>query len=348
MCMITTAMTAGGLAALGATTMAASSAAVAATTVATNVVLGAGLSAGIGAAMGQRGSDLGKAALIGGAGAGLLSGVGMAANGVTTATAAGGEVATKTGAGLFSSASSSSSGGLSPLASAAKDGAAAGAPAASQGATQLVEVTPEMAAETGAEVGTKVAVPAEGAAPATQPAAADAAKGGTEWGKMALLAGAPLAAGGAQAYGAYQEGKDAAAALRAQGKADAAARGVQAKSIIDSANVEAKDLARRQRLARGKGIVAAAANGVMLESRAESSPAMWEQDMAAEAAWDREKLFHNANMRARAALSGGSMYGYQARQARSGGALKAATSLIRGGIGAGMQLWGNPSVSLYA
>ena len=85
MCMITSTVTAGTLAAIGASTMAASTTAVAATTIAANAIIGAGLSAGISAATGARGRDLWTAAAIGGASAGVLSGVGMAYSGVSTA-----------------------------------------------------------------------------------------------------------------------------------------------------------------------------------------------------------------------------------------------------------------------
>ena len=188
-----------------------------------------------------------------------------------------------------------------------------------------------------------VAMTAENLALATQGATA-AAKGSTVAKIAAATAGAggiggaaqiaasalSAASGGVEAYGAVQQGKEEAANLKAKAKvAD-----LQAQQQLDAAEIEAKDLARRQRQAVGKGKVAAAANGVMLEARAESAPAMWEQDMAAELAWDREKLFHNANQRARAYYEEARQLRIGAKNVRRSSNLKAATALIKGGVGA--------------
>lgn len=158
------------------------------------------------------------------------------------------------------------------------------------------------------------------------------------------IAGAQLAGGAVEAHGAYQGAKEDAQTLKNQAKNAE----TQARQVIDSAEVEAKDLARKRRQSVGAGKVAAAGNGVMLEAREVSSPAMWEQDMQAEAAWDREKLFHNANIKADALHQQASIYRTQARQVRKSGNLKAASALIRGGIGAGLTLYGNPATTLYS
>jgi len=162
--------------------------------------------------------------------------------------------------------------------------------------------------------------------------------------KSGASAGVQLAGSGIEAYGAYREGQDNADALLKQAEQQRLA----AQSVIDSAEIESKDLARRQRLAIGRGKVASAANGIMLEQRAESSPAMWEQDAAAEAAWDREKLFANTNMRSQGLFTTGNDMIDQSKKVRRSGNLKAATSAIKGVVGAGVSLYGDRAVSLYA
>ena len=160
-------------------------------------------------------------------------------------------------------------------------------------------------------------------------AAATAGTGGIG-GSLKLLGGVVQAAGGgAEAVGAYQQGKADAANLKAQAKDEE----LRAQQEIEAAEIEAKDLARRQRQTVGRGKVAAAANGVMLETRAESAPSVWEQDMAAELAWDREKLFHNAQQRANIRRYNASQLRVGAKNARRGGNLKAATAAIKGTAG---------------
>lgn len=291
MCVLTTSAIAGGLAAIGATTMASSATAVGLTTFAANAVIGAGLSAGIGAASGQRGSDLWRTAAIGAAGAGVGFALGMAVGGISTAT----EVATT----------------LTP---------------AQQLAMGATDVVPGMLNE-GAEVA------ALGSASNLEDS-------------MMKLSGAAIqaGAGAVEGYGAYQQGKDDAATLKAQARDEE----LRAQQEIEAAEIEAKDLARRQKHAVGAGKAAAAAGGVMLEGRAESAPSVWEQDMAAEIAWDREKLFYNANQRANIRYFNANQMRIGAKNARRGGNLKAATSVIKGLAGMAVSAYGRPSATLYA
>ena len=318
MCVLTTTAIAGGLAAIGATTMAGSATAVGLTTLAANAVIGAGLSAGIGAASGQRGSDLWRAAAIGAAGAGVGSALGMAAGGITTVTQA--------------------STTLTP---------------AQQLAMGATDVVPGMLNE-GAEVAALMQNPAlltsgqalpqtvniVGHAPGLleMGGVVAAGSGPSIQNSMMKLSGAALqaGAGAVEGYGAYRQGKDDAANLRAQAKDEE----LRAQQEIEAAEIEAKDLARRQRQVVGQGKVAAAANGVMLETRAESSPSVWEQDMAAELAWDREKLFHNANQRASVRYFNANQMRVSAKNARRGGNLKAATAAIKGTAGMLTSMYG--------
>lgn len=266
MCVLSSMAVAGGLTAVGLTSMASSAAAVAATTVAANAALGAGISAGIGAATGARGRQLGTAAGIGALSGGALSGLGMAAGGVTTleagtATPGFNSFGTySTGGGLFGDAATTV---VSPAGSAAAPASGGAlAPASSGG---------------GAEAGASLSN-------------ADKAQ-------LAQSAGNALAStvqGGIQAYGSVEQAKEARKGLEDQAKFDE----VRAQQALDRAALEKYDAARRNRQLVGKAKVAAASNGVMLETRAESLVNMWEQDQNAELAYDASKIDYNAQLEA--------------------------------------------------
>lgn len=315
MCMITTALTAGALTAVGATTAAASTATVAATTVAANMIVGAGVSAGIGAATGARGRSLALSAGIGAAAGGAFSGVGMAAGGVTTLESAGAGAAPdvfSTSPGLFAAKDAA------PTLSTTMNGERF--VLAGSGADAHWVPASEAAAQGGA-----------------QGAAAAAAGGGAERGAGQLASAAlQLGGAGAEAYGSYRQGVEESRQLRAQAKLDE----VRAGQALEAAAVEKADLARKSRQLVGKGRTAAAANGVMLEARAESAPAVWEQDAAAELAWEGAKVDYNANLEAWGYMENARQKRIAARNARRLGNLKSATSLVRGGAGAFASVYG--------
>lgn len=113
----------------------------------------------------------------------------------------------------------------------------------------------------------------------------------------------------------------------------------------NAAAAEKEQIAKRRRQLVGKGKTAAAANGVMLETRAESSPAMFEQDAAAEAAYEQGKVDYNMRMKnythgANAALSRMSAANYrlQGRNAKRLGNLKSTSSWISGLAQGGLSL----------
>lgn len=133
-----------------------------------------------------------------------------------------------------------------------------------------------------------------------------------------------LAGKGLKAYGDYRQGKEDKKMYQKYAEAEKA----RAEQELLSAEYESRDLARRQHQVMGQAKAAAASNGVMLENRAESSPAIWQEDQAREYAMDREKLFYNANMQAQTRYTQASQYYRQARNARRLGNLKAAMGLI--------------------
>jgi hypothetical protein len=150
--------------------------------------------------------------------------------------------------------------------------------------------------------------------------------------------------GGIEAHGAYQEGKDESVRLRAE----AADEERRAQQELEAVQINAKDIARSRKQTMGDGKAAAAANGVMLEARKESAPSVWEQDMAAELAWDQEKLFHNASQRAEARLHNANQMRIGAKKVRRSGNLKAVTSILKTGAGMAVSAYGKPSTTLYS
>lgn len=301
MCVITSAMVAGTLATVGATTMAASGTAVAVTTMAANAVLGAGLSAGVSAATGARGRDLWTAAAIGGAMGGAASGLGMAVGGVSTATTTNTTLS-----------------------------------ASQQLAMGATDVAPGMLNQ-GAEVSALTNNPsalASGALPKTTTTIGGSeglisGVGETSAATYGMMA-AQLAQGGVDAYTGYQEAKEDSKSLEDQAKLNE----IRAGQAQEAAALEKMDLARKQRQLKGEQKTAAAANGIMLETREESSPAMFEQDAAAELAWDNAKIDYNANLEAWGYMENARLQRRQARSIRRVGNLKVATGLIKGAVGA--------------
>ena len=278
------------------------------------------------------------------AGAGTLAGLGsaVASTGAGLAGAAGGLVV-DTGAALTTKAFGAGA------ASFAESMSALGAESLASGATSVansvgVQTASQQALAQSVLNGTMV----NGefiAAPTSQSALGTLGIEGTSGvllkeGALALQA----AAAGSEAVGSYQEGKDAAATMKAQARDEE----LRAQQAIEQAEIEAKDLSRRQKQAVGTGKAAAAAGGVMLENRAESSPAVWEQDAAAELAWDREKLFYNAKQRSTIYQHNANQLRISAKNARKSGNLKAATAVIKGTAGMAVSAYGRPSAPLYA
>ena len=120
---------------------------------------------------------------------------------------------------------------------------------------------------------------------------------------------------------------------------------LQQRAEAENAADEKRRLGRARRQLVGRGRTAAAANGVMLEGRAESSPAVFEQDAAAEMAYESAKVDYNlgiknANHAANAAMSRLSAANYRlnAANAKRLGNLSATSAWIQGGADAGIKL----------
>ncbi len=120
---------------------------------------------------------------------------------------------------------------------------------------------------------------------------------------------------------------------------------LQQRAEAENAADEKRRLGRARRQLVGKGRTAAAANGVLLEGRAESSPSVFEQDAAAEMAYESAKVDYNlgiknANHAANAAMSRLSAANYRlgAANAKRLGNLGSTSAWIQGGADAGVKL----------
>lgn len=340
MCVITTAATAAALTSIGATSMAASTVAVGLTTVAANAVVGAALGAGVSAATGARGKALWRSALIGGAGAGILSGVGMALGGITTVSSTTSAVEN----GLTSQTVSNTGGLLAkPM---------EGAPVFMKGGEQVVLVgsgetshwvpISEVATKTG---GTQANLGLNGMS------AADAAKASMLSSGNASLGIAGMT-GITSAVGALAESDATIDSTRAQIEAQRKHASVQAANANRQAEIDKMDLARRQHATIGTGKAVSAANGVMLENRKESSPNVWEEDAREELAFQQSRIDENNRMQIAAIREGynssASLLAAEARTARRTGNLRATTSLIKAGATGFTSLYGRPGVTMYS
>lgn len=172
--------------------------------------------------------------------------------------------------------------------------------------------------------------------------ASGGALGAAEAGKIASTV-VQGAGGAVESYGNFQQGKMEAQSLKDQAELEK----IRAGQVHEAAAMEKMDLARRQRMTIGKGRTVAAANGIMLDNRVESSPNMWEQDAMAELAYEQSKIDYNANQRAWGHMANAGVLRDNARTARRTGNLKAVTSLVRAGVGMGVSYFGQYYGSPY-
>lgn len=255
----------------GLTSLAGSQVGVGLTTAAVNAGIGAAAGAGISAATG---GDAGRAALMGAATGGLVSGATMGLTGISTLSYS------ANGMNMFSN-----SGGLigNPSTIVELSGKTKTAGMLAEGA-----VGAKMAEQSGS-----------GDSALSSSGSADASVGLSNADKAKLIEAAGGALGqtvqsGVSGYGQIEQAKLNRKALDDQAKFEK----IRAQQALDRAALEKMDNARRNRQLVGKAKVAAAANGIMLESRAESLASMWEQDQNAELAYDNAKIDYNAQLEA--------------------------------------------------
>lgn len=171
-----------------------------------------------------------------------------------------------------------------------------------------------------------------------------------------VAGGSSAASGLAGVYGAYQEAAilrrqgslyqsqanvydvqasafdKSASFARAMGGYQSALSKVRATQVQRQGELSQADAARARQQTVGAGKTAFAANGVLLEGRAGSAPAMWEQDEAADLAWEQALIKINADNEVFGLLAEGEMAAASGRmQAASYLGQAAAARLNAGG-----------------
>lgn len=185
--------------------------------------------------------------------------------------------------------------------------------------------------------GTGVAGAGAGAAGSGAGAGAGAGAASSSISPLAKVAiGLQLAGGAAGAVGSYQQGVQEAKELKRQAKLEE----TRANLAFESAAQEKRDLQRRQRQAIGKARTMAAANGVLLDNNAASSPNVYTQDALAELQYESDKIDYNTELEAYTRRENARVMRKSARTARRSGMLKSATSLITSGAAAAGTYYG--------
>ncbi|OQC18632.1 MAG: hypothetical protein BWX69_03277 [Planctomycetes bacterium ADurb.Bin069] len=97
-----------------------------------------------------------------------------------------------------------------------------------------------------------------------------------------------------------------------------------------NAEVQAHRLAVQRRMETASGLTDFAANGLLIDGDPNSAPNVWEQDMAAETAWQIEELRTQAEYEAWGHNANAAMLTAQGRMARKGAQLEMAGLALSG------------------
>ena len=97
-----------------------------------------------------------------------------------------------------------------------------------------------------------------------------------------------------------------------------------------NAEVQAHRLAVQRRMETASGMTEFAANGMLIDGDPNSAPNVWEQDMAAETAWQIEELRTQAEYEAWGHNANAAMLTAQGRMARKGAQLEMAGMALSG------------------
>ena len=98
----------------------------------------------------------------------------------------------------------------------------------------------------------------------------------------------------------------------------------------NNAEVQARRLAVQRRMETAEGMTGFAANGLLIDGDPNSAPNVWEQDMAAETAWQIEELRTQAVYEAWGHNANAAMLAAQGRMARKGAQLEMAGMALSG------------------
>ena len=148
------------------------------------------------------------------------------------------------------------------------------------------------------------------------------------------VAAVMMAAGtGVSVYASQQQGKFQKDMANYQ--ADLAKQ--RAKLAGQNAEIQAARLAEQRRMATAAGMTEFAANGMLIDGDPNSAPNVWEQDMAAETAWQQEELRTQAMYAAWGFNTNASMLTAQGSMARRGATMEMWGTWLSGlGRAAGM------------
>lgn len=136
---------------------------------------------------------------------------------------------------------------------------------------------------------------------------------------MTIIAATAIAAGaGMSAYASQQQGKFQKDMMNYQ--ADLARQ--RARIAGQNAEIQAQRLAQQRRMETASGMTEFAANGMLIDGDPNAAPNVWEQDMAAETAWQIEELRTQAEYEAWGFNSNASMLTAQGSMARKGAILE--------------------------
>ena len=136
---------------------------------------------------------------------------------------------------------------------------------------------------------------------------------------MTVIAATAIAAGaGMSAYASQQQGKFQKDMMNYQ--ADLARQ--RARIAGQNAEIQAQRLAQQRRMETAAGMTEFAANGMLIDGDPNSAPNVWEQDMAAETAWQQEELRTQAMYEAWGFNANASMLTAQGSMARRGATME--------------------------
>ena len=127
-----------------------------------------------------------------------------------------------------------------------------------------------------------------------------------------------LAGTGVSVYASQQQGKFQKDMANYQ--ADLARQ--RAKLAGQNAEIQAARLAEQRRMETAAGMTEFAANGMLIDGDPNSAPNVWEQDMAAETAWQQEELRTQAMYEAWGLNANAGMLTAQGSMARRGATLE--------------------------
>lgn len=133
-----------------------------------------------------------------------------------------------------------------------------------------------------------------------------------------VAVGAMAAGTGMSVYASQQQGKFQKDMMNYQSKLESQRAALAQKN----AEIQVSRLAEQRRMETAAGMTGFAANGLLIDADPTSAPNVWEQDMAAETAWQQEEIRNQAMYEAWGYNANSRMLTAQGRMAREGAILE--------------------------